>query len=282
VYEILEEIIRDHPVLLNRAPTLHRLGIQAFEPVLVEGKAIRIHPLVCAAFNADFDGDQMAVHVPLSFEAQLESRLLMLSSNNILKPSDGRPVAEPSQDIVLGCYVATKAPAEFAKYERDEKAAATLRKFAEIAELEMALAHGLVQRQTPIRFLVEEDGRRRWVVTTVGRALFNAIVPLGIAYQNRDMKKKALGELVFESYRQAGLAATVEFLDRLKEFGFFNATRGGVSIGIEDLHIPSEKETLLGEATERVERFQRAYQTGNITNGERYNKVIDTWTLANS
>jgi DNA-directed RNA polymerase subunit beta' len=130
VYEILEEIIRDHPVLLNRAPTLHRLGIQAFEPVLVEGKAIRIHPLVCAAFNADFDGDQMAVHVPLSFEAQLESRLLMLSSNNILKPSDGRPVAEPSQDIVLGCYVATKAPADFAKYERDEKAAGTLRKFA--------------------------------------------------------------------------------------------------------------------------------------------------------
>ena len=282
VYEILEEIIRDHPVLLNRAPTLHRLGIQAFEPVLVEGKAIRIHPLVCAAFNADFDGDQMAVHVPLSFEAQLESRLLMLSSNNILKPSDGRPVAEPSQDIVLGCYVATKAPAEFAKYEKDEKAAAGLRKFAAIAEIEMAMAHGLVQRQSPIRFRVEEDGSRRWVVTTVGRALFNAIVPKGIAFQNRDMKKKALGELVFESYRQAGLAATVEFLDRLKEFGFFNATRGGVSIGIEDLHIPSEKETLLGEATERVERFQRAYQTGNITNGERYNKVIDTWTHANS
>jgi DNA-directed RNA polymerase subunit beta' len=282
VYEILEEIIRDHPVLLNRAPTLHRLGIQAFEPVLVEGKAIRIHPLVCAAFNADFDGDQMAVHVPLSFEAQLESRLLMLSSNNILKPSDGRPVAEPSQDIVLGCYVATKAPAEFAKYERDEKAANGLRKFAAIAELEMALAHGTVQRQSAIRFLIEEEGRRRWVLTTVGRVLFNAIVPKGIPFQNRDMKKKALGELVFESYRQAGLAATVEFLDRLKEFGFFNATRGGVSIGIEDLHIPSEKETLLGEATERVERFQRAYQTGNITNGERYNKVIDTWTHANS
>jgi len=282
VYEILEEIIKDHPVLLNRAPTLHRLGIQAFEPVLVEGKAIRIHPLVCAAFNADFDGDQMAVHVPLSFEAQLESRLLMLSSNNILKPSDGRPVAEPSQDIVLGCYVATKAPADFAKFERDEKAAATLRKFVTIAEVEMALAHGVVQRQSPVRWLVDEDGRKRWVVTTVGRVLFNAIVPKGIAFQNREMKKKALGELVFESYRQAGLAATVEFLDRLKEFGFFNATRGGVSIGIEDLHIPSEKETLLGEATERVERFQRAYQTGNITNGERYNKVIDTWTHANS
>ena len=282
VYEILEEIIRDHPVLLNRAPTLHRLGIQAFEPVLVEGKAIRIHPLVCAAFNADFDGDQMAVHVPLSFEAQLESRLLMLSSNNILKPSDGRPVAEPSQDIVLGCYVATKAPAEFAKYERDEKAASTLKRFVAISEVEMALAHGNVQRQTPVRFLIDDDGRQRWAVTTVGRVMFNAIVPKGIPFQNRDMKKKALGELVFESYRHAGLAATVEFLDRLKEFGFFNATRGGVSIGIEDLHIPAEKETLLGEATERVERFQRAYQTGNITNGERYNKVIDTWTHANS
>src|SRR5919112_1476234 len=282
VYEVLEDIIRDHPVLLNRAPTLHRLGIQAFEPVLVEGKAIRIHPLVCAAFNADFDGDQMAVHVPLSFEAQLESRLLMLSSNNILKPSDGRPVAEPSQDIVLGCYVATKAPPEFARYEKDGKAAAALRRFVNISEVEMAMAHGVVNRQTPVQFLIEDDGQQRWVVTTVGRVMFNAIVPKNIPFQNRDMKKKALGELVFESYRHAGLAATVEFLDRLKEFGFFNATRGGVSIGIEDLHIPSEKETLLGEATERVERFQRAYQTGNITNGERYNKVIDTWTHANS
>src|SRR4051812_37869496 len=143
----------------------------------------------------------MAVHVPLSFEAQLESRLLMLSSNNILKPSDGRPVAEPSQDIVLGCYVATKAPAEFAKYERDEKAARTLKKFVAVAEIEMALTHGTVQRQSPVRFLIDDDGRTRWIVTTVGRVLFNAIVPKGIPFQNRDMKKKALGELVFESYR---------------------------------------------------------------------------------
>ncbi|HEX3157199.1 MAG TPA: DNA-directed RNA polymerase subunit beta', partial [Gemmatimonadaceae bacterium] len=277
VFEILEEIIKDHPVLLNRAPTLHRLGIQAFEPVLVEGKAIRIHPLVCAAFNADFDGDQMAVHVPLSFEAQLECRLLMLSSNNILKPSDGRPVAEPSQDIVLGCYVATKQTADF------EEAVKTAKAYRTVAEVEMALAQGRVTHHTPIRYWVDDevDGAR-WVGTTIGRALFNAIVPKVLGYQNRDMKKKALGELVFESYRHAGLAATVEFLDRLKEFGFFNATRGGVSIGIEDLHIPAEKETLLVEATERVERFQRAYQTGNITNGERYNKVIDTWTHANS
>src|SRR6476660_8445520 len=276
VYEFLEEIIRDHPVLLNRAPTLHRLGIQAFEPVLVEGKAIRIHPLVCAAFNADFDGDQMAVHVPLSFEAQLEARLLMLSSNNILKPSDGRPVAEPSQDIVLGCYVATKAPADFAS-------AQPTRRYASIAEVEMELGVGKgVTHQTTIMYWVDDKDGTRWEKTTIGRALFNAIIPSELGYKNHDMKKKALSELVFESYRRAGLAATVQFLDRLKEFGFANATRGGVSIGIEDLHIPREKETILKEAGERVERFQRAYQTGNITNGERYNKVIDTWTHANS
>jgi DNA-directed RNA polymerase subunit beta' len=278
VYEILEEIIRDHPVLLNRAPTLHRLGIQAFEPVLVEGKAIRIHPLVCAAFNADFDGDQMAVHVPLSFEAQLESRLLMLSSNNILKPSDGRPVAEPSQDIVLGCYFATKAPADF--NEKDQK---TLKRYTNVAEIEMELAVGRITRQTALLYYVKADGApARWEKTTAGRVLFNAIVPPELGFKNADMKKKALSELVFESYRMAGLSTTVSFLDRLKEFGFSNATRGGVSIGIEDLEIPTAKTTLLQEAEERVERFQRAYQTGNITNGERYNKVIDTWTHANS
>src|SRR5689334_4557860 len=275
VYEILEEIIRDHPVLLNRAPTLHRLGIQAFEPVLVEGKAIRIHPLVCAAFNADFDGDQMAVHVPLSFEAQLESRLLMLSSNNILKPSDGRPVAEPSQDIVLGCYFATKAPADFNQVD-----VKTLKRYTSVSEIEMELAVGKLTRQTALLYYVRESDR--WEKTTAGRVLFNAIVPRDLGFKNADMKKKVLSELVFESYRKAGLAATVSFLDRLKEFGFSNATRGGVSIGIEDLEIPTAKTTLLQEAEERVERFQRAYQTGNITNGERYNKVIDTWTHANS
>jgi DNA-directed RNA polymerase subunit beta' len=276
VYEILEEIIRDHPVLLNRAPTLHRLGIQAFEPVLVEGKAIRIHPLVCAAFNADFDGDQMAVHVPLSFEAQLECRLLMLSSNNILKPSDGRPVAEPSQDIVLGCYFATKAGADF-----DSKLA-TAKHYTTVAEVETSLQQKRVTFHTPIHFLIKDEDGTRWEATTVGRVLFNAIVPPELGFQNREMKKKALSELVFESYRHAGLSSTVRFLDRLKEFGFAHATRGGISIGIEDLEIPAEKQTLLDEATERVERFQRAYNTGNITNGERYNKVIDTWTHANS
>ncbi len=276
VYEILEEIIRDHPVLLNRAPTLHRLGIQAFEPVLVEGKAIRIHPLVCAAFNADFDGDQMAVHVPLSFEAQLESRLLMLSSNNILKPSDGRPVAEPSQDIVLGCYFATKAPADFAQTN-------PTRRVTDAADVEMQVANGALTLPTAVMYWVADDqGGGSWEKTTAGRVLFNSIVPPELGFKNADMKKKALSELVFESYRQVGLSGTVNFLDRLKEFGFHNATRGGVSIGVEDLEIPSDKATLLDEAMERVTRFQKAYSTGNITNGERYNKVIDTWTHANS
>src|SRR5213596_3504561 len=283
VYEILEEIIRDHPVLLNRAPTLHRLGIQAFEQVLVDGKAIRIHPLVCAAFNADFDGEQMAVHVPLSFEAQLECRLLMLSSNNILKPSDGRPVAEPSQDIVLGCYFATKAPPGFEQaFGKNGKNGKNVKSYSSVAEVELALSQDRVTFHTPIRYFVQDIEGNRWVDTTVGRVLFNAIIPKEIAFQNREMKKKALGELVFESYRKGGLQGTVPFLDRLKEFGFRYATRGGISIGIEDLHIPAEKETLLSEAEERVNRFQKAYQTGNITNGDRYNKVIDTWTHANN
>jgi DNA-directed RNA polymerase subunit beta' len=283
VFEILEEIIRDHPVLLNRAPTLHRLGIQAFEPVLVEGKAIRIHPLVTTAFNADFDGDQMAVHVPLSFEAQIEARVLMLSSNNILKPSDGRPVAEPSQDVVLGCYAATKAPAGFDAMARDPKKTAHLPAFSTTAEVELALANGRLAVPTPIRFAVRgEGGDVQWAATTAGRVLFNAMLPAALGFKNHEMKKKALSELVFEAYRRCGLRDTVAFLDRLKEFGFRNATRAGVSIGIEDLHIPREKESLLEEATARVERFQKAYATGNITNGERYNKVIDTWTHANT
>jgi DNA-directed RNA polymerase subunit beta' len=278
VWDILEEVTKGHPVLLNRAPTLHRLSIQAFEPVLIEGEAIRVHPLVCTAYNADFDGDQMAVHVPLSFEAQLEARLLMLSSNNVLKPSDGRPVAEPSQDIVLGCYFATKAPTNFNTVDIK-----TLRRFTEIAEIEMELALNRLTRHSALMFYVTDPvNGNRWEKTTAGRVLFNAIIPKELGYKNVDMKKKVLSELVFESYRRAGLATTVQFLDRLKEFGFANATRGGVSIGIEDLEIPTAKAGLLAEAAERVERFQRAYQTGNITNGERYNKVIDTWTHANS
>src|SRR5438270_484306 len=281
VYEILEEIIEDHPVLLNRAPTLHRLGIQAFEPVLVEGKAIRIHPLVCAAFNADFDGDQMAVHVPLSFEAQLEARLLMISSNNILKPSDGRPVAEPSQDMVLGCHFLTKEPADFEEQLKNAP------RIGSMAELEMGLAVKRLEFHSPVQMWHERpELPGRWVATTAGRVIFNSIVPVGLlrdmGFQNKVMRTKDLSELVFESCRRAGLAPTVQFLDQLKEFGFRYATIGGVSIGVADLEIPTEKSPLLHDAEARVERFQRAYSTGEITFGERYNKVIDAWTHANN
>ena len=285
VYEILEEIIQDHPVLLNRAPTLHRLGIQAFEPVLVEGKAIRIHPLVCAAFNADFDGDQMAVHVPLSFESQLEARVLMLSSNNVLKPSDGRPVTEPSQDMVLGCYVVTKEPADF------EKQLETARHVGTLAEVEMGIATGKFGHQSAVHYWHEppegaSDATPRWIPTTAGRVLFGSILPVKViadlGFPNEVMRKRVLSDLVFESYRRAGLPETVKFLDRLKDFGFEHATKGGVSIGVEDLQVPHEKGEIIDAATKRVERFQKAYATGQITFGERYNKVIDAWTHANN
>jgi DNA-directed RNA polymerase subunit beta' len=311
VYEVLEEIIKDHPVLLNRAPTLHRLGIQAFEPVLVEGKAIRIHPLVCAAFNADFDGDQMAVHVPLSFEAQLEARVLMLSSNNILLPSNGRPVASPSQDMVIGSYYLTKAPLDVqdaeevaaqarANKDRREKALATLEsiyakapRFGRFAEAEMALALGSVRYRTPCWFwldrrepdeieLPDAERRGRWARTTVGRVVFNSVVPEELGFWNLTMGKKELGEIIFQAYRQVGLRRTTEFLDALKDFGFRYATLGGISVGLIDLVVPVEKEAILTEAEEEVSRFTRAYQNGVISNGERYNKVIDTWTHANN
>jgi DNA-directed RNA polymerase subunit beta' len=281
VFEVLEDIIKDHPVLLNRAPTLHRLGIQAFEPVLVEGKAIRIHPLVCAAFNADFDGDQMAVHVPLSFEAQLEARVLMLSSNNILKPANGRPITAPSQDMVLGCYFVTKAPSDFAK--RIEEGG--LPHFTDATEIELALENGdlRTQRRTPdyhrpVRYL---DGDR-WIDTTVGRVLFNSILPAEMPFVNETMSKGSLGDLVFEVFRNSGLARSTEFLDELKDFGFRYATLGGVSVGMEDMVIPEDKSTILAEAQADVDRFTRAYHKGVISFGERYNKVIDAWTHANN
>ncbi|MGH7446974.1 MAG: DNA-directed RNA polymerase subunit beta', partial [Longimicrobiales bacterium] len=311
VYEVLERIIKDHPVLLNRAPTLHRLGIQAFEPVLVEGKAIRIHPLVCAAFNADFDGDQMAVHVPLSFEAQLEARVLMLASNNILLPSNGRPVASPSQDMVIGCYYLTKSPlavqdaedalrAARANTERRDAAQKTLDeiyanapRYGLFAEAESALALRQVGFHTPCWYWVErrdpqeeeesgEERRGKWVRTTVGRVLFNSISPEELGYWNITMGKRELGEIIFQAYRTVGLRRTTEFLDALKDFGFRYATLGGISVGLVDLVVPTEKLQILGEADEEVARFTRAYQNGVISNGERYNKVIDTWTHANN
>jgi DNA-directed RNA polymerase subunit beta' len=289
VYEVLEDIIRDHPVLLNRAPTLHRLGIQAFEPVLVEGKAIRIHPLVCAAFNADFDGDQMAVHVPLSFEAQLEARVLMLSSNNILLPSNGRPIASPTQDIVIGCYLLTKEEADFETAFADGR---TLPRYSSVGELEMALEHGQVHHHSPIHYwwdaagmgLTEEGEVRegRWLQTTVGRVIFNSVVPGELGFWNKTMGKKELGDIIFASYQEVGLGRTTVFLDSLKDFGFRYSTQGGVSVGIEDMEIPAEKDVILREAEEDVARFTRAYANGVISNGERYNKVIDTWTHANN
>jgi DNA-directed RNA polymerase subunit beta' len=309
VYEVLEDIIKDHPVLLNRAPTLHRLGIQAFEPVLVEGKAIRIHPLVCAAFNADFDGDQMAVHVPLSFEAQLEARVLMLSSNNILLPSNGRPIASPSQDMVIGCYYLTKPPLAVAdaeeilaqaksKERRDEaqraldEVYATAPRYGRFEEAEAALALGHVKYHTPCWFWVErrvqgeeeeaEVRRGKWYRTTVGRVIFNSVVPEELGFWNVTMGKKELGDIIFQSYREVGLRRTTEFLDALKDFGFRYATLGGISVGLVDLIVPEEKGEILRDAEEEVARYTRAYQNGVISNGERYNKVIDTWTHANN
>jgi DNA-directed RNA polymerase subunit beta' len=290
VYEVLEDIIKDHPVLLNRAPTLHRLGIQAFEPVLVEGKAIRIHPLVCAAFNADFDGDQMAVHVPLSFEAQLEARVLMLSSNNILKPANGRPIASPTQDMVLGCYFVTKTGPDFDEVVE----AGGLPYFDEPAQVEMAMENGYLRNadgtldyHRPIRFLaLVEDAEgelvREWVNTTVGRVLFYAILPESMPFVNEAMGKGSLGDIVFDSFRVAGMKQTTEFLDRLKDFGFRHATLGGISIGMDDMEIPAEKREILSEAQEDVDRFTKAYHRGVISFGERYNKVIDAWTHANN
>ncbi len=308
VYEVLEDIIRDHPVLLNRAPTLHRIGIQAFEPVLVEGKAIRIHPLVCSAFNADFDGDQMAVHLPLSFEAQLEARVLMLSSSNVLLPSNGRPVAAPTQDMVIGCYYLTKPPLNvqdlepLVRADQPEEARAEAEaaldeiyedapRYSTYGQAEMARSLGRLRFSAPCWFLVRDPGdaadpeRRRssaWVRTTAGRVLFNSIIPDGIGFLNRTFGKKQLGDLVFRCFKEVGLAETTEFLDHLKDFGFRYATMGGVSVGLDDLEVPAEKAKLLDESSEQVGRFQNAYDSGYISNGERYNKIIDTWTHANN
>jgi DNA-directed RNA polymerase subunit beta' len=303
VYEVLEDIIKDHPVLLNRAPTLHRLGIQAFEPVLVEGKAIRVHPLVCAAFNADFDGDQMAVHLPLSFEAQLEARVLMLASNNILLPSNGRPVAAPTQDMVIGCYYLTNPGLEIGDLERvaydskvsesrREKANAALDKifadaprFSAFGEVEMALAHDVVDFHSPVWFWVvdgEDASTGSWLRTTAGRVVFNSIIPDEIGFLNKTFGKKELGDLAFESFTVTGLGRTTEFLDALKDLGFRYSTMGGISVGIEDLEVPGEKAEILSVASEQVARFQKAYASGFISNGERYNKIIDTWTHANN
>ncbi len=266
VWDILDEVIREHPVLLNRAPTLHRLGIQAFEPVLIEGKAIQLHPLVCAAFNADFDGDQMAVHVPLSVEAQVEARTLMMSTNNILSPAHGKPIIVPTQDIVLGIYYMTRdrigVPGEG-------------KIFAGVDDVRMAYDQGVVSLHAKIK--MRHEGKL--VDTTVGRVLLFEIVPEGVVFSvvNRVMNKRALGDLVDVAYRTCGNKACVILADRLKTMGFRMATRAGISIGIKDMKIPGGKQALLGKAGESVREIQQQYEAGFITNGERYNKVVDIW-----
>jgi DNA-directed RNA polymerase subunit beta' len=271
VWEILGRIIKGHPVLLNRAPTLHRLGIQAFEPVLVEGKAIRIHPLVCAAFNADFDGDQMAVHVPLGFEAQIESMQLMLSTQNILSPANGRPLATPSQDIVLGCNYVTKMgniP------EGREKP----RRFADATDVRGAYDHGYVGLHEPIELRVEG----KFMETTPGRVLFNEILPPGLGYENTNQSKKSLELLVAKCYRLFGPEKTSVFLDDLKRLGFEYATKAGISISIDDIRVPEEKPELIAKAQKEADSIRAAYRSGVITEGERYNRIIDTWTRVTS
>jgi len=265
VWDILEEIIKDHPVLLNRAPTLHRLGIQAFQPVLVEGKAIKIHPLVCAAFNADFDGDQMAVHVPLSFEAQIEARLLMLSSQNVLAPASGKPLASPSQDIVLGCYFLTK---ERPGGKGEGKF------FDGRDDIEMAYEHNAIDLHSMVT--VRMDGGR--TKTTAGRIIFNRVVPKEMGFVNRVLDKGELERLVSDCHSLLGAYGTAVFLDNLKTLGFAYATRAGVTVGIDDILVPKEKGKLLEKAEKTINQVHAQYLKGVITDGERYNKVIDTWT----
>jgi DNA-directed RNA polymerase subunit beta' len=283
VWDILEEVIREHPVLLNRAPTLHRLGIQAFEPVLIEGKAIQLHPLVCTAFNADFDGDQMAVHVPLSLEAQLEARALMMSSNNILSPANGDPIIVPSQDVVLGLYYMTRTRVN-AKGEGMV--------LADLDEARRAYENGVAELQARVRIRVPmeevgEDGEARRVArlveTTIGRALLSGILPLGLDFDlvNRTMSKKAISNVINVCYRKLGLKKTVVFADRLMYTGFRLATTAGISIGVNDMVVPESKPEILAVAEAEVKEIQDQYGSGLVTDGERYNKVVDIWSRTN-
>ncbi|SDY88699.1 DNA-directed RNA polymerase subunit beta' [Nitrosomonas halophila] len=285
VWDILEEVIREHPVMLNRAPTLHRLGIQAFEPVLVEGKAIQLHPLVCAAFNADFDGDQMAVHVPLSLEAQMECRTLMLSTNNVLSPANGDPIIVPSQDIVLGLYYMTR-----------EKLGAQGEGmiFSDISELKRAYDSKAVELNAKIVVRIKESrndaSREEGAVetittryeTTVGRALISEILPAGLPFSiiNKTLKKKEISKLINASFRRCGLRETVIFADKLMYSGFSYATRGGISIGLDDLLTPTQKEEIIHAAEQEVHEISNQYTSGLVTQGERYNKVVDIWGRA--
>jgi DNA-directed RNA polymerase subunit beta' len=283
VWDILEEVIREHPVLLNRAPTLHRLGIQAFEPVLIEGKAIQLHPLVCGAFNADFDGDQMAVHVPLSIEAQLEARALMMSSNNILSPANGDPIIVPSQDVVLGLYYMTRERVG----AKGEGMA-----FSDVAEVHRAYESRNIDLQAKVKVRLVEHIRDaggqlvkniRVVDTTAGRALLSEILPKGLSFDaiNQDMTKKIISATINACYRTVGLKETVVFADQLMYTGFQYATRAGVSIGVDDMVVPQQKIKILATAEKEVKEIQEQYSSGLVTNGERYNKVVDIWSRTN-
>ncbi|EPJ47103.1 MAG: DNA-directed RNA polymerase beta* chain [Osedax symbiont Rs1] len=283
VWDILDDVIREHPILLNRAPTLHRLGIQAFEPVLIEGKAIQLHPLVCAAFNADFDGDQMAVHVPLTIEAQLEARALMMSTNNILSPANGEPIIVPSQDVVLGLYYMTRS-------RINAKGEGTV--FADIEEVERAYGCGQVHLQAIVKVRLHEMIRdiagnetesTEIRETTVGRAILFGIVPKGLPFAivNKAMKKKAISNLLNETYRRCGLKDTVIFADNLMYLGFRQGTDSGTSIGINDFVIPDDKPAIIGAASDEVKDIEKQFSDGLVTQGEKYNKVIDIWSRAN-
>ena len=282
VWDILEEVIREHPILLNRAPTLHRLGIQAFEPILIEGKAIQLHPLVCAAFNADFDGDQMAVHVPLSLEAQMEARTLMLASNNVLAPANGEPIIVPSQDIVLGLYYMTRD-------KINGLGEGTL--FADVKEVHRAYHTKQVELGTKVivrlkEWVKNDEGEYEAVInrynTTVGRALLSEILPKGLPFEyiNKALKKKEISKLINASFRLCGLRDTVIFADHLMYTGFALAAKGGISICVDDMEIPKEKPKLLAEANAEVKEIEDQYRQGLVTNGERYNKVVDIWGRA--
>ncbi len=264
VWDVLEEVIRDHPVLLNRAPTLHRLGIQAFIPVLVEGSAIQIHPLVCFAFNADFDGDQMAVHVPLSTAAQKEARELMLSTQNLLSAADGSPVVSPTHDMVLGCYYLTI---------EDEKAAGAGKIFSSFDEARMALDAGIIHLQAPID--VDHGGER--VKTTVGRLILNSALPAELGFVNQVMDRKGLKELIARCYRDLGPAATATLVDGIKTIGFHYATVAGITIGIDDIKVPKEKVALLADADKKVSDIEREFRRGFITEDERYTQTVEVW-----
>ncbi|MEX1168016.1 MAG: DNA-directed RNA polymerase subunit beta' [Hydrogenophaga sp.] len=283
VWDILEEVIKEHPVMLNRAPTLHRLGIQAFEPILIEGKAIQLHPLVCAAFNADFDGDQMAVHVPLSVEAQIEARTLMLASNNILFPASGEPSIVPSQDVVLGLYSATR---EKINAKGEDMI------FADVQEVQRALDNGAVEITTKIAVRLVHWAKNKetgeftssisMVDTTVGRALLSEILPKGLPFEvmNKALKKKEISRLINASFRKCGLKETVVFADKLLQYGFRLATRSGISIAVDDMLVPPQKPEVIGRAEAEVKEIAQQYASGLVTAGERYNKVVDIWGKA--